>query len=170
MQKRGRLASLMIGYWSLLVISGCYSFTGAALPSHIRTISIPIFGDESRSGVPQLRERLSQRLADRIQTQSPLVIEQSRTDANAIVEGVVTAFTEQPSVIGGATERATQNRITITVSATYRDLVKKKTLFKENFSAFKDYPIGNNSARLQAIDETLTLLSENMLNKILSGW
>jgi hypothetical protein len=161
---------LLTAYCSLLLVPGCYSFSGAALPAHIRTVAVPIFGDESRSGVSQLRERLTQRLADRIQTQSPLIIEQSRTEANAILEGVVTAFTEQPSVIGGATERATQNRVSITVGATYRDLVKKKTLFKENFNAFKDYPIGNDIARLQAIDEALTLVSENMLNKILSGW
>lgn len=149
---------------------GCYSFTGAALPPHIRTIAIPIFNDESRSGVPNLRERLTQELTRRVQTQSPLIIEQSRTDANSIVEATVVAYTDVPSVIGGQTERATQNRITIRVSATYRDLVKKKILFKQDFSGVQDYPIGNFPAQQQAIERAIVTITDDILNKILSGW
>ncbi len=149
---------------------GCYSFTGAALPPHIKTIAIPIFNDESRSGVPNLRERLTQELTQRVQTQSPLIIEQSRTQAHSIIEAVVTAYSDVPSVIGGQTERATQNRITIRVSATYRDLVKKKILFKQDFNGVQDYPIGNFQAQQQAIARAITTIADDMLNRILSGW
>lgn len=156
--------------FTLPVLASCYSFTGAALPPHIKTIAIPIFNDESRSGVPNLRERLTQELTKRVQMQSPLIIEQSRTEAHSILEATVTAYSDVPSVIGGQTERATQNRITIRVSATYRDLVKKKTLFRQDFSGVQDYPIGNFVAQQQAIERAILTIADDMLNKILSGW
>lgn len=39
-----------------------YSFTGASVPEHLKTIAIPIADDRSGSGEPNLRENLTQKL------------------------------------------------------------------------------------------------------------
>lgn len=157
---------------SLVFITGCYSFSQGSLPDHIKTVSVPLFGDEARSGIGQLRERLTSELIDNIQNQSSLIIEQSRRDASSVIEAVIKDYKDEPSQISSTSERATQNRITIMVSVTYRDLVKKQTLFTQNFTAFSDYPIGDFAAQQESITETLEQISEDILNRMLagSGW
>jgi hypothetical protein len=155
-----------------LSFAGCYSFSQGSLPSHVTTVSVPLFGDQARSGIGQLRERLTTELTDKIQTQSSLVIEQSRRDASSVIEAIIKDYKDEPSQISSASERATQNRITITVSVTYRDLVKKQTLFTQTFTSFSDYPIGDFSAQQESITETIDQVSEDILNRMLagSGW
>ncbi len=155
-----------------LLSAGCYSFSQGSLPGHIKTIAVPIFGDEARSGIGQLRERLTTQLTENIETQSSLVIEQSRREANSVIEAVIKDYKDEPSQISSVSERATQNRITITVSVTCRDLVKKQTLFTQTFTSFSDYPIGDFSAQQESITETIEQVSEDILNRLLagSGW
>ncbi|MDX2127957.1 MAG: LptE family protein [Chloroherpetonaceae bacterium] len=162
-------------YFSLLIISfvfnGCYSFSGNAIPPHIQSIFIPVFNDDSRSGIPRLRESLTTRLTDKIQNQSSLIIASSKTTANAVLEATVSGYVDAPSALGGTNERATQNRITITVTASFRDEVEKKWLFqKKTFTAFKDYPVGNAAQQRTAIDDSAEQLAEIILNQMLSGW
>ena len=42
-----------------------YSFTGASVPEHLKTIAIPIADDRSGSGEPGLREDLTQTLIEK---------------------------------------------------------------------------------------------------------
>jgi hypothetical protein len=39
-----------------------YSFTGASVPEHLKTIAIPIADDRSGSGEPSLREKFNTKL------------------------------------------------------------------------------------------------------------
>ncbi len=169
MQKKRFLYLLVV---VLMSLSGCYSFSQGSLPSHVKTVSVPLFGDQARSGIGQLRERLTTELTDKIQTQSSLIIEQSRRDASSVIEAIIKDYKDEPSQISSTSERATQNRITITVLVTYRDLVKKQTLFTQTFTSFSDYPIGDFSAQQESITETIDQVSEDILNRMLagSGW
>lgn len=166
-----RLQHLLLG---LLLIGwicvGCYSFSGNALPPHVKTIAIPIFGDESRSGIPLLRENLTQATTEKIQAQTPLIIEQNRTAANSVIEAVITSVTDAPSVVSGTNERATRNRLTINIQATYRDLVKGKKLFQKTLSGFEDYDVGSLQGRNAAIQAASNQLTELLVNEVLSGW
>ncbi|NTV45079.1 MAG: LptE family protein [Chlorobiales bacterium] len=153
----------------LPVLSGCYSFSQGSLPEHIKTISIPVFGDETRSGIGQLRERLTTQMTDKIQSQSSLVILQSSKEANSVLDGVIKSYSDVPSQVSSQTERATQNRITITVAVTYRDNVAKKTLFTQNFTGFADYAIGDFSGQQEAITKAITNVTDDVLNKVLAG-
>lgn len=159
--------ALLASCW---LVWGCYSFSGNALPPHVKTIAIPIFGDESRSGIPLLRETLTQTTTEKIQAQTPLIIEQNRAAAHSVIEAVITAVTDAPSVVSGANERATRNRITITIQATYRDLVKGKKLFQKTLSGFEDYDVGSLQARNAAIQAASAQLTDLIVNEVLSGW
>ncbi|MFN3344408.1 MAG: LptE family protein [Chloroherpetonaceae bacterium] len=152
------------------VCAGCYSFSGNALPPHVKTIAIPIFGDESRSGIPLLRENLTQATTEKIQAQTPLIIEQNRAAANSIIEAVITSVTDAPSVVSGTNERATRNRLTINVQVTYRDLVKGKKLFQKTLSGFEDYDVGSLQGRNAAIQAASNQLTDLLVNEVLSGW
>ncbi|NTW50128.1 MAG: LptE family protein [Chlorobiales bacterium] len=174
MMKKLKLKVWLVVLCLILVpaLSGCYSFAQGELPEHIKTISVPVFGDETRSGIGQLRERLTTEMIDKIQGQSSLVILQSTRDANSVLEGVIKSYSDLPSQVSSQTERATQNRISITVTVTYRDLVEKKTLFTQSFTGFSDYAVGDFSGQQDAITNAITNVTDDVLNKLLagSGW
>lgn len=161
---------LLCGLFLTFVCAGCYSFSGNALPPHVKTIAIPIFSDESRSGIPLLRENLTQATTQKIQAQTPLIIEQNRAAANSVIEAVIISVTDAPSAVSGTNERATRNRLTINVQATYRDLVKGKKLFQKTLSGFEDYDVGSLQGRNAAIQAASNQLTDVLVNEVLSGW
>lgn len=166
-----RLYQLLLGVLLLASLGlGCYSFSGNVLPPHIKTIAIPIFADESRSGIPLLRENLTQAVAEKIQAQTPLIVEQNRAVANSVIEAVIVSVTDAPSAVSSANERATRNRLTITVQVTYRDLVKGKKRFQKTLSGFEDYDVGSLQGRNKAIQAASNQLTDLLVNEVLSGW
>jgi hypothetical protein len=161
---------LFVFFLVACICAGCYSLSGNALPPHVKTIAIPVFGDESRSGIPLLRENLTQATTEKIQAQTPLIIEQNRAAANSIIEAVISSVTDAPSVVSGTNERATRNRLTINVQVTYRDLVKGKKLFQKTLSGFEDYDVGSLQGRNTAIQAASNQITDLLVNEVLSGW
>jgi tRNA threonylcarbamoyladenosine modification (KEOPS) complex Pcc1 subunit len=152
------------------MISACYSLSGNSLPPHIKSIAIPLFSDESRSGIPLLRENLTTRTAEKIQSQTALIIEQNRANAHSVIEAVITVVSDAPSAVSSANERATKNRLTITIQATYRDLAKGRKLFQRSFSGFEDYDVGSLQGRNAAIQTAINQVTDLLVNEALSGW
>jgi hypothetical protein len=70
------LAPIWIG---AAAIGGCaYSFTGAAVPAHWKSIAIPLFDDESNFGQPSLREDLTNMLIQKFQRDNTLRLSEQR--------------------------------------------------------------------------------------------
>jgi len=82
----------------LLQLSGCYSFTGASVPPHLKTIAIPLFDDQSGSGKPGLRELLTNKLLEKFRQDNSLSIT-DKASADAILEGTITSVLDQPQVL-----------------------------------------------------------------------
>ena len=53
-------AKALLYFFIAVSIQGCYSFSGASLPPHIKTIAIPVFEDHSGAGIAQFRSELTQ--------------------------------------------------------------------------------------------------------------
>jgi hypothetical protein len=148
----------------------CYSLSGNALPPHIKSVSVPLFNDESRSGISLLRENLTTSMTNKVQSQTALVVIQERSQASSVLEGVIASVTDAPASVSGQNERATTNRLTININATYRDLVKSKKIFQKNFSGFADYNVGSLAGRNDAIQQAINIATDNLINEMLSGW
>ncbi|MBM3162991.1 MAG: hypothetical protein FJZ79_06690 [Chlorobi bacterium] len=153
-----------------LLFQGCYSFSGGSVPSHMKTIAVPVFQDRSRAGVAQFRAELTRRLTEKIESQSPLRMTPSRATADALLEGTILSFNDEPSQLGSVTERAITNRITITVRAVFQDRVKKTVLFERTFTGFADYSVGSFAAQQDAIASSLEMIASDMLDSIVSDW
>jgi Lipopolysaccharide-assembly len=151
--------------------AGCfsYSFTGASVPEHIKSIAIPISEDRSGSGEPGLREMLTNDLIQKFIDDNTLQVTE-KNKANAILNCSIVSLTDAPAVVT-AGEQIETRRITISVQAIYKDLVKRKTIFENNFSEFGDYISGGNlSERSQAISDAVDKISEDILLAVVSGW
>jgi len=154
----------------MALFQGCYSFSGSSLPVHIKTIAIPVFQDRSGAGIAPFRAELTKALVKRIESQSVLRVTPSVARADAMLEGAIISFSDAPSQLSSTTERALKNRITLVVQVTLGDRAKKVSIFTQSFVGFADYPAGNPSAQQEAIRLSLNQISEDIFDRIVSGW
>ncbi|HCY74949.1 MAG TPA: hypothetical protein DHV28_03440 [Ignavibacteriales bacterium] len=161
---------LFVGFIAINLTACCaYSFTGASVPEHLKTIAIPIADDRSGSGEPGLRENLTQKLIQKFIDDNTLQVSE-KTTANALLECTIVSLSDAPAIVS-AGESITSRRITIGVKVIYRDLVKRTTIFEKTFSNYSDYQSSNPiEGRKTAIDAAIDLISEDILLDTVSGW
>jgi hypothetical protein len=156
---------------SSIINFGCstYSFTGASVPAHLKTISIPIAEDKSPAAIPGLRELLTDNLIQKFISDNSLQVTE-RSTANAILECVITSVTDAPAIVS-AGEQITSRRLTINIKVIYKDLVEKKTIFENTFTNHGDYVPGEETnKREDAIAVAVDKISEDILLAVVSGW
>lgn len=156
--------------------TGCfYSFTGASVPSHLKTVAIPVFDDKSGYGEATLRESFTRKLTQKFLDDNTLMVA-PKSDADAILEcTIVSVSADVPqSVTSGetGTESVSVRRITVTVRAVFKDLVKKKTISEKRYSDFGDYNANTDvlMGRKQAIESAVDKISEDILLGTVSNW
>jgi len=161
---------LLFGMMSVIIVScGAYSFTGSSVPSHLKTIYIPVSQDKSPAAIPGLRELLTDNLIQKFINDNSLQVSNA-TSANSSLDCVITSVTDVPSIVS-AGEQITSRKLTINVKVVYKDLVMKKTVFDKNFSGYGDYePAQSTNKRENAIEIAVNNISEDILLAVVSGW
>ena len=167
MKKVGFLAAIM-----LFFSSGCgiYSFTGASIPVEMKSISVQFFENNAPLVVPYLSQQFTEDLKERIRNQSSLRL--VRSDADANFEGRITDYSIRPSAIQG-NERTGLERLTISISVKYTNVLKPELNFEKSFSRFKDF--STQSKPLQAQEQQLikdinVQLTEDVFNAAFANW
>lgn len=152
-----------------LTLAGCYSFTGSSVPPHLKTIAIPLLDDQSGSGEPSVREKLTNKLIEKFRQDNSLQVTE-RVNADAILEGTITSLVSKPQVISG-NETVTKQQITITVKIVYQDMKLKKKVWEKQFSEWGEYDLGGGvQQRDAAIDAANEKITEDILIETVSGW
>jgi outer membrane lipopolysaccharide assembly protein LptE/RlpB len=153
-----------------LLSTGCpYSFTGASVPKHLKTIAIPLVDDQSGFGEAGLREEFTTELTNLFLSDNSLEVA-DRTTADSILEGVITSVSDAPSVVAQG-EAVTKRRITMAVKFTYQDKVLRKKVWEKTLSEWGDYDSGGGLSQRQAgLSEAMKKLTEDVLLETVSGW
>lgn len=154
-------------------LGGClrYSFTGVTIPSSVRTVYIPFFPDQSGSGLGELSNLLNDALIDRFVNQTRLSLTDSPENADVVLDGSITSYSNQPFSIGGDA-RANLRRVQISVRASYMYTSENSPEWEKTFSGNFEYdPVeddvgGEDMAALEA----LTRIAENMFNDAMGDW
>jgi hypothetical protein len=155
-----------------LLFGGCYSFTGASVPSHLRTVGIPLVDDQSGFGEPGLREQFTTTLTNLFISDNSLEVA-DRTTADAILEGVITSISDAPAIIqqGQQGEQVSRRRITVNAKFTFQDMKLRRKVWEKNFSNWGDYDVGGGPSQRQAgLQEAIRKLTEDVLLETVSGW
>jgi hypothetical protein len=157
----------------LLTLFGCagcpYSFTGASVPPHLKTIALPIAEDQSGYGDPTLRDQFSRELLQRFINDNTLQ-PADRNSADSILEGVITSVKDAPVVVE-AGDQVVKRRITVTVHMTFQDVKLRKKVWEKDFTQWGDYPSGGGLTQRNAgIAEAVRKLTEDILNETVAGW
>lgn len=164
--------------WSILLLifmvsSSCfrYSFTGTSIPENVNTIYIPFFADQSSSGIGDLSDQLNQILVDRFVNQTRLRLANSRGEADAILEGQITSYSNRPFSVTGE-EEADRNQVSISVRATFQFSNEDQPEWSKSFSGSDTFDPVNDPIEGEqvAAQSALEQISNNMFNDAVSGW
>ncbi|MDZ7344707.1 MAG: DUF4136 domain-containing protein [candidate division KSB1 bacterium] len=154
------LAALLIATFALAC--GHYSFSGSTA-SHLKTVAVPVF--EDRTAEFGIKERMTNLIIDAFTRDNTLKIADRRT-ADSILLGTLQRVEERAGVYR-ADETVEEIRLYLTVQIKYEDLKKRKTVWEAQITQFGDYRPPN---RQEAIDEAITKIANEVLNKTVSGW
>jgi hypothetical protein len=148
----------------LLGLTACipYGFTGGGLPSHVRTVAIVPF--ENQTATPEIQRELTEALRLRLHDRLGLR-DASETKANAIVRGTIQRYeTDIPIGFSAANKAATSagRMLHLVVDIEMVDQVTGKTLWqRKNLQAEGQYEErGEAAGRKQAIDRIVNELVE----------
>lgn len=148
-----------------------YSFTGASIPSGVRTIYIPFFNDNSQSGLGDLSDRLNTAFINRFVNQSRLSLNNEQEDADSWMEGSIQSYSNRPFSVGGD-EQANLNEIQIVVRATFQFADSDEPVYSKSFTGNATYDVLENpvDGEIEAAEEALQQIATNAFNDAVSNW
>lgn len=148
-----------------------YSFSGVSIPSDVRTIYIPFFPDNASSGLSFLSDDLNEALISRFVNQSRLRLSSEREEADALLEGSVTGYSNQPFSITGE-EEVGLNQVEIRVRARFQYQGEDEPEWEKNFSGTGEFDPNENpiEGEREAAAAAMEQIARNMFNDALSDW
>ena len=150
--------------FSLFLFSGCgiYSFSGSSLPPHIKTVSIPLFEDQtSEFGLDQ---QITDELIMVVTQDNTLKIAGLR-GADSFIKGEITQVLDRAGQYDEQ-ENASDFRIYITVTVSFEDAKKRKLMWEETWTHWGAYSGDRQEGMLEAVGK----ITQDILNRTVSGW
>jgi lipopolysaccharide assembly LptE-like protein len=152
----------------IVVLQGCYSFDGASIPDHIKTIKVATVNDNSGYGDPRYKTRLTNVLIEEFQNDNSLELAERKGDGRLTV--TITSISDRTKTLNpGEIEK--ERQIVVSVSAEYYDTVKRKEFWKKSFSDTQVYELADiQTNRDIAINAALENIADDLLLAVVSGW
>ncbi len=154
----------------ILLINGCgyYSFKGA-LPSHIKTVAIPLF--ENNTAYPNVRDDLTNFVVDAFIADNSLSLV-DESNADLIITGTILSISPRAASVTSG-ETVEEYHMMVRVSVKCEDTKNNKMLWEKNLQDFGIMPaagIDDDQQRDAAISTALENITEDILNNTLGYW
>jgi len=153
-------------------LSGCgvYSFSGATIEG--KNIRLTTLENRARNVVPSLAPILTDKLRNRIVSQTGLAPVNIPEPDYDISGNIITYELTVSGLQGANTQQATQNRLTIGIEITFRNRLDPKANFKQTFTRFADFPADQSLQTVESrlIDDIGTQLADDVFNKAFVNW
>lgn len=154
----------------VLAACGIYSFSGAAIPEHLRTVAIPPAEVRAQGAVPDLDRALTDALIQRFVDQTRLSLEPDDTQADAVLDVTLERYTISPVAVTG-NDIASLNRVTISVAARYTDRVEERERLSRTFSDSQDYdPATGAGGEAEAAARAIDKIAGDIFTAATSDW
>ncbi len=155
---------------SCLAFSACgiYSFTGTNISPDVKKIYFGDFPDQSSLVLPTFRQTFTEELIDRFLNNTNLTI--GATEGDIEMEGAIVNTVVRPIASTGD-DRASQNRLTITIRVDYVNKVEDDS-WSQTFKAFSDFDATENLSNVEdvLIEEIVEIVTQDIFNKALVKW
>jgi hypothetical protein len=151
-----------------MITGGCgfYSFSGSLAP-HLNTVAVPLF--ENRTPEFGITEEMTDTIIDEFTRDNTLKIA-DRTSADVLLEGTIVRINDRA---GGfdAQERVSDYKVYVTVAIKCTDQRKQQPLWEERITQWGSFdPAAGPDSRAAGISEAIDKISQETLNKTVSGW
>ena len=148
---------------------GAYNFTGTG-KIDAKTFQVNYFQNNAAIIEPGIERTFTQELQKIIQNQTSLNL--TNSDGDLFYDGEIVDYRIAP-MTATADQRASQNRLTITVLVRFVNKKKEADNFEKRFSFYYDYNgqdqlVG--SKLTTALDEIFTRITQDVFNESLAKW
>lgn len=155
----------------LLTNTGCfYKFNDVSIPSNIKTIRVQQLANKARYINPQLSPQLTEKLRQKIVSQTKLT-QVNSDNADYDISGYISQYDVTTS--GISAQQVATNRLTVAVSVTLVDR-KNSDVQPKNISVSRSFDFSANvtlqQAELSLKDEIIRNLTDEIFNQIFSDW
>ena len=145
-----------------LVGCGVYTFSGSTLPTHIRTVAVPLFDDDTPEfGIAQ---ELTDAVIDAITKDNTLKIA-NPPGHDSMLRGRILRITDGPGQYN-RDETVTDYRVTVNVHVSFEDIREQKILWEDTLSQWGSY----SSDREEGIRSALEKIATDILTRTVSSW
>lgn len=172
MKNLARLVMVIVLTGSFTSCKVNYSTTGASLSSGEKTISVLYFPNRAPIVNPTLSQEVTEKLKDKFISQTSLNMTSS--DGDLIFEGEIVGYDTKPIAITGndLTDKASLNRLTITVKVKFVNQKEPKNNFDSQFMAYEDYSSdrGLDEVEGELVPLILEKLIEDIFNRSVVNW
>ena len=156
--------------YTLCLASSCniYKFNDVSIPPDVKTVKINYIENKAQYINPQLSPKLSDRLRQKIVSQTRLS-QTSNDNADWEINAVITSYMVSTSGISG--QQQTTNRLTVNIHVAVTKRKEEKTDEYDvnhsfEFSASKSLQ----QAETELNDEMIRTLTDEMFNRLFSNW
>ncbi len=168
-------------YFILLTITSCggvsYTFKSTDIPQNAKTIAIMQFYNESTGGPSNLSQLFTEKVRDYFQNNTKLTIVADPSDADLILAGAITNYEVNPDApsANGNGEQAAQQRMIITVQASYTNTISsddKSNFSDQRFQSFALFDSEKNLSDVETakIEEISDLIVVQIFTKSFDNW
>jgi len=148
-------------------LSSCtmnYSFTGAAISPDTKTVSVAYFRNIAPLVNPRLSSMFTEALRDKLLSETRLKLTGSEGDL--MFDGDITGY-EQSWQGALASEKAAQNKLTITIKVKYTNNKDPQKSFEKSFTQFRLF---DTSTSLSSVEDELSKeIIKDILTQIFSA-
>ena len=157
---------------SALILSACgiYSFTGTSIQNDVNSVTINYFEYKALTVNPSLSNDLTEALRTRFRRSTRL--EQTDQDGDLEITGEIVGYTVAATAIT-ANEVAAQNRLTVTVRASFTTRKHPEDDFEnQTFSGYADYDSANSLDAVESslCTEIIDKIVEDIFNATVAQW
>lgn len=161
---------ILLIMFCLFSLNSCkYSFTGISIPPDIKTFFVEPFEVSATNAEITLSQTFTDRLKDKILTESRLVY--ANIDPDCEFSGTIASF-DISSIAPQPGETTAFNRLDIMVRVEFVNNKDESQNWRKSFPYFADFPSEQNFLDVQddLIDDINTQLVEDIFNKAFTNW
>jgi hypothetical protein len=154
-----------------MIFTSCIrlTFSGASIPEGAKTFSVSYFVNNASLVNPSLSQLITDKLRERIQSQTSLIMVNDNADLT--FEGEITNYIVQPAALQ-ANDVASLNQLTITINVKYSNKIDEKQSFSQQFSRYQQFSstVSFSSVESSLVEQIVNDLVDDIFNRAFINW
>ncbi len=154
-----------------MIFTSCvrFTFSGASIPEGAKTFSVNYFVNNASLVNPSLSQLITDKLRDRIQSQTSLIMVNDNADLT--FEGEIINYVVQPAALQ-ANDVASLNQLTITINVKYSNKIDEKQSFSQQFSRYQQFSstVSFSSVESSLTEQIVNDLVDDIFNRAFINW